>query len=266
MANIIRCVLPDCVRRFKPFTLADYEDFLLLRNHMESLPEIEDHEVIVNELLEDCFPEYPPHWRPYLFVKVFSGSIGKTKLELVYKCPVCEFEHKKILNIAQDDFKEPELTIGNVTLKFKIPEVVEEDVSKAFLNNIKECVIDDISYKWDELDSSITDQIMTAIDFSMIESIVDKLYPINFKVKFHCKQTEKCKDVTKQTVAYRDITALFKLLLTPDEIFNFYDINHTLVKANYDYASLMSMMPAKRNMILSYVERDKKNDSKTGLS
>lgn len=266
MANIIRCVLPDRVCRFQPFTLADYEDFLLLRNHMESLPDEEDHKVIVNELLEDCFPEYPPHYRPYIFVKKFSGSIGKTKIELVYKCPICDFEHKKILNIAQEDFVEPELQIGNVMLKFKIPEKVNEDASKAFLENIKECVISDEVYDWNQLDESVQDQIMAAIDFKMIESVVDRLYPVNFKVNFHCKKTDKCKELTKQTVAYKDITALFKLLLTPDEIFNFYDINHTLVKANYDYASLMSMMPAKRNMILSYVERDKKNDSKTGLS
>jgi hypothetical protein len=36
MANIIRCKLPDGIHRFKPFTVADYRDFLLVRNDMLS--------------------------------------------------------------------------------------------------------------------------------------------------------------------------------------------------------------------------------------
>ena len=35
MANIIRCKLPDGVHRFKPFTVEDYRDFLLVRNDIE---------------------------------------------------------------------------------------------------------------------------------------------------------------------------------------------------------------------------------------
>ncbi|MGZ7259794.1 T4 family baseplate hub assembly chaperone, partial [Streptococcus pyogenes] len=50
MANIIRCVLPDGVHRFKPFTVADYRDFLLVRNDMQHKT-YEEQKVIIKELL-----------------------------------------------------------------------------------------------------------------------------------------------------------------------------------------------------------------------
>ena len=39
MANIVRCELPDGVQRFKPFTVEDYRDLLLVRNDMNTKSE-----------------------------------------------------------------------------------------------------------------------------------------------------------------------------------------------------------------------------------
>lgn len=257
MVNIIRCVLPTGVKRFKAFTVADYRDFLLLRNHMMTLPE-EEHQIIIDELLEDLFQEYPKAYREYIFLKVFSGSTGSTKIHLSYTCPICGHVHPKILNIAQEDFVEPSITLGNVTLKFKIPEEFIEDTVEMVLTNINEVVISGETYKWADLGEEYKDQIINAIDLDTVDKIVSKLRPINFKVNFHCKQTEECKEKTKRTVVYDNVLSVFKLLINPEEIFSFYDINHTLNNSNYEYSSVMSMSPAERSMILSFIERDKR--------
>lgn len=56
MANIIRCKLPDGVHRFKPFTVADYRDFLLVRNDIEHRSPQEQKEIIA-DLIDDYFGE-----------------------------------------------------------------------------------------------------------------------------------------------------------------------------------------------------------------
>lgn len=52
MANIVRCEMPDGVHRFKPFTVADYRDLLLVRNDMNNKP-VEEQKQLLDELLED---------------------------------------------------------------------------------------------------------------------------------------------------------------------------------------------------------------------
>lgn len=56
MANIIRCKLPDGVHRFKPFTVEDYRDFLLVRNDIEHRSSQEQKEIIT-DLIDDYFGE-----------------------------------------------------------------------------------------------------------------------------------------------------------------------------------------------------------------
>lgn len=257
MVNIIRCVLPSGVKRFSPFTVADYRDFLLLRNHMMTLPE-EEHQTIIDELLEDMFLELPKAHREYAFLKVFSGSMGTTKINLSYTCPICGHVHPKILNIAQEDFVEPSITLGNVTLKFSIPEEFIEDTVEMVISNIKEVIIQNKTYKWLDLSEEHREQIISAIDLDTVDKIVARLRPVNFSVNFHCKQTEECKQKTKRKVVYDNVLSVFKLLINPEEIFSFYDINHTLNNSGYEYNSVMGMSPAERSMILSFIERDKR--------
>ena len=79
MANIVRCELPDGVQRFKPFTVEDYRDLLLVRNDMNTKSE-EDQKQLIAELMDDYFHDHPVEYRPYIFLKVFLSSIGKTKI------------------------------------------------------------------------------------------------------------------------------------------------------------------------------------------
>ena len=61
----------------------------------------------------------------------------------------------------------------------------------------------------------------------------------------------------KYVKKYTDIVDVFKLLVNPDEIFTFYQINHTLVKSNYSLNSIMKMIPAERGFVLKLIEKDK---------
>ena len=58
MANIVRCELPDGVQRFKPFTVEDYRDLLLVRNDMNTKSE-EDQKQLIAELMDDYFHDHP---------------------------------------------------------------------------------------------------------------------------------------------------------------------------------------------------------------
>ena len=251
MANIIRCVLPDGVHRFKPFKVSDYRDFLLVRNDM--LTKSEEIQIdLIDELAGDYFGEYPKSWQSYIFLSVFTGSIGKTKIPIVYDCPICGKTHKKLFNISQDDLVNPRIKIDeNAELIFKIPENIYHDSAKMIYDNIEIVIFNDIEYKWDELDEDTQSNIIDMIDIEKFEEIVKKLKPIHFELVLKCCDT--------RTIVYDDLMSIFKLLINPDEVFSFYEINHILTKNSYDLNAVMNMLPAERSIALSLIERDRKD-------
>lgn len=251
MANIIRCKLPDGIHRFKPFTVADYRDFLLVRNDMLS-KEIKEQKELVNELAADYFSEYPETWQQYIFLNVFTGSIGKTKIPIVYDCPKCGKTHKRIFNLEQEPLSDPILEINEITsVHFKFPEVNSENLQELVLQNIKGVTHDEKFYEWSSLDEQTKENIIDSIDFESFEKLIKNLKPIHFQLKLKC-----CGNESK--IVYDDLHSVFNLLINPDEVFSFYEINHILIKNKYDQQAVMNMIPIERSMALSLIERDNK--------
>jgi|UniRef100_A0AB38ZCD0 hypothetical protein len=250
MANIIRCKLPDGVHRFKPFTVADYRDFLLVRNDMVSKDE-EEQEVLVNELAADYFGEYPESWQHYIFLQAFTGSIGKTKIPIVFECPVCGKKTKRLFNLSQGPLDNPKVQLNDDTyISFKFPENLEDEPSQLILKNVDKIEYQGSTYNWMELSKETQDAIISMINFEKFEAIVKMLKPLHFEMKLKC-----CEE---HTLVYDDLCSIFKLLINPDEVFPFYEINHILIKNNYDINSIMAMLPAERSIALSLIEKDNK--------
>lgn len=249
MANIIRCVLPDGVHRFKPFTVADYRDFLLVRNDMQS-KSFEEQKILVDELLADYLHEYPITLRPYIFMKIFTGSIGKTKIPVGFTCPVCEKNKQVLFDISLKDLVEPQLDVAGITIYFKFPDYEYEDKAAMIYDCIKSIKHEGEIIDWKTMSPDNQIQVVEAIDFTSFEKVYSQLTPMRFELKM------KCCDLRKNI--YEDILSVFKLLINPDEIFGFYQINHTLVKSDYDLDSIMKMIPIERSIALSLVEKDNK--------
>lgn len=250
MANIIRCKLPDGIHRFKPFNVADYRDFLLIRNDMLSKDSNEQSE-IVNELAEDYFGEYPKSWQQYLFLNVFTGSVGKTKVPIVFECPTCGKKQKRLFNLSQDDLTHPTLILdGGVELSFRFPDEVYTDNAKLVMENIVSVKHNGNTYKWQDLSRETQDNIIEMLDFEKFESAVKNLKPLHFEMVISCCE--------KHTIVFDDLASIFKLLINPDEVFPFYEINNILIKNNYDWNSIMNMLPAERSIALSMIEKDSK--------
>jgi hypothetical protein len=249
MANIIRCVLPDGVHRFKPFTVADYRDFLLIRNDLQH-KSYEEQKKVLNEMLADYFGDYPETLRPYMFMKVFTGSIGKTKIPVMFTCPTCEKQKQVLFDLSQPDLVEPTITVAGIDVAFKYPEKEYDDKAAMIYDCIKAIKYNDKWYDWKELSEDNQIQVIEAIDFTTFEKVYTQLTPMRFELKMKCCEI--------RTNIYEDILSVFKLLINPDEIFSFYQINHTLVKSSYDLGSIMNMIPIERSIALSLVEKDNK--------
>ena len=249
MANIIRCVLPDGVHRFKPFTVADYRDFLLVRNDLRTKSPAEQKQVL-DEMLEDIFPEYPVVFRPYMFMKLFTGSIGKTKIPVSFVCPTCEKEKSVLFDLSQKDLKRPEIEVAGIKIFFKFPEREYEDKAAMIYDCIESIEHEGAIHSWMSLSKDNQLQVIDAIDFGTFELIYKQLTPMRFELNMRCCET--------RSNIYDDILSIFKLLLNPDEVFSFYQINHTLVKSHYDLDSIMNMIPIERSIALSLIEKDNK--------
>lgn len=251
MANIIRCTLPDGIHRYKPFTVSDYRDFLLIRNDMINKT-MDEQEEIVNELASDYFGDLPKSWQQYVFLNVYTGSIGKTKIPIVFECPKCGKTHKRIFNIEQKPLLNPELELNeSIKLKFKFPDETVDDLSKLVLNNIDSVIYYETEYKWGDLDDETKNNIVSLIDLEAFEKMIKQLKPIHFSLKLKCCDVEK-------SIVYDDLHSIFGLLINPDEVFSFYEINHILVKNNYSLEAIMKMIPVERSIALSLIEKDKK--------
>lgn len=249
MANIIRCKMPDGVHRFKPFTVSDYRDFLLVRNDMGNKSE-EEQIVLLDEMLEDYFGDYPKSWRPYMFVQVYSGSIGKTKIPVMYECSTCGKNKQFLFNMAQDELKAPSIEVAGLKIEFNFPDEILEDKSEMILSTIKSVEDSNAKYSWASLSEEEQVAVIDAIDLESFESLMKQMAPIRFDIKFGCCQ--------KRHVVYERFIDIFRLLLNPDEVFSFYQVNHLLVKNHYNLESIMQMIPIERSIALSLVEKDLK--------
>lgn len=251
MANIVRCELPNGVHRFKPFTVEDYRDFLLVRNDMTNRTD-EEQKQLVNELANDYFYDYPKSWQQYIFLKVFTSSIGKTKIPVNYECPICGKKTKRIFNLEQTPLVNPTIEINEFTkLYFDFPDEIETNPTKLFLDNIKIVEHENTKYKWDDLTDETKESIVEAIDFVQFENLIKNLSPINFSMKMKCCDKES-------NLIYNDLHSIFSFLLNPDEVFSFYETNNVLVKNNYDLNSIMKMIPIERGIALKLIEKEMK--------
>lgn len=249
MANIVRCVLPDGVHRYKPFTVEDYRDFLLIRNDMTSKAP-DEQKKILDETIEEYFPDIPASWRPYAFLQVFTSSIGKTKIPISYECDKCKNKKRVLFNIQQKDLINPVIEVAGIKIQFRFPENDSGDLISLVNDNIYSVTDSDSTYLWSDLSDSDKLAVIDAIDAESFEKIIKSMKPIYFELKLGC--------CSLRTITYTDILDLFKLLIHPDEVFTFYQINHVLVKNNYDLSSVMKMIPVERSIALSLIEKDVK--------
>lgn len=250
MINIVRCILPDGVHRFGMFTVSDYRDFLLIRNDLMQKSEAEQHQII-NELLEELYPDFPPSWRPYIFLNVFTSSIGKSKIPIIWECPKCGKSKRALLDLQQPDLKNPSVDVAGITIEFKFPSYETNDLVSIVKNNIVRVSDDENSYLWEDISDELKLNVIDAIDVETFETIIKMMKPIYIHFRLKCDDYEK-------DVFYTDILDLFNLVIQPDEIFSFYQINHVLVKNQYDLNSVMSMIPIERSIALSMIEKDNK--------
>lgn len=247
MANIVRCVLPDGVHRFKPFSVSDYRDFLLIRNDMNTKT-LDEQELILNEVIEEYFRDIPPAWRPYAFLQVFTSSIGKTKIPVSYECIECNKVKRVLFNLHQKALINPCVDVAGIKIQFKFPDNDSGDLVSLIKDNIHSVSDSDSTYLWVDLSDDDRLNVINAIDSEAFEKIIKSMKPIHFELNLGC-----CKP---RTIVYNNILDLFKLLIHPDEVFTFYQINHVLVKNNYDLSSVMNMIPVERNIALSLIEKD----------
>lgn len=245
--NIIRIKLPRGTRRFKPITVSEYRDLLLIRNEMRSKPE--EKTEIFSELLEEMFPEYTPFEREHIFLVVYSGSLGKSLVDATFTCPICKSTHNMRLKLTQDPLKTPELTVNNITFKFRMPDSTGSP-DELFNNTIDRIYDGQAEYYWDELDEEQHEQLIDLISFDEFTELSKAFKPISVNQKISC-----CKDYD---ISFDNMIDLFEVLVNPEEIFNFYKINRALVRHDYSLTDIMGMLPIERSIVLSLVEKELK--------
>lgn len=248
--NIIRVKLPDRIARFRPFTVEEYRDLMLVRVEMKSLPE--EKEQILDGLLEELYPEYTKLEREYIFANVLMDSMGKTAIPAKFKCPCCGKEINIMLRLKQPPLEKPTLQIDNIKFNFKFPESIKEP-DEMFLENIVSIEDDGVVYDWQAV-QEYHDQLIEMITYEDFEILSNRFQSIKFEQKLFC-----CKE---HTLKFTRLLELFEVLINPDDIFNFYRINRVLVKHDYSLQDVMSMLPIERSIALSMVEKELKDANK----
>ena len=254
MSNIIRCKFPDGVRRFPMFTISDYRDLLMLRADIE-LHSKEEQEELMEEILETYFPDVESNYREYVFCAVFLSSIGNTVIPMIVNCPICKkpitirgnFDHPGLSNIRVK-------TKYGISLLIRFPSDKNVDIIDYIEENILEVSDDENTYKWENLNPKEKDAIFSIIDKDIIQEIIKKSRPINFNIHTYC-----CNE--KIDIEFNDILSIFKILVHPQELINFYTVNHRMISYNYDLNSIMSMLPIERNISLALIEDDLKKQA-----
>lgn len=245
--NIIRIKLPSGTHRFKPITVSEYRDLLLIRNEMRSKP-LEKSEIF-SDLLEEMFPDYTPFEREHIFLIVFSGSLGKSLVDATFTCPHCKSMHNLRLKLTQEPLKTPELQVNNITFKFRMPRK-SGSPDELFYETVDRIYDGRNEYTWDELGDDERSQLVDMISYEEFVELSKSFNPILVNQKIRC-----CKDYD---INFTNMLDLFEVLVNPDEIFNFYKINRALVRHDYSLADIMNMLPVERSIVLSLVEKELK--------
>lgn len=245
--NIIRIKMPYGVRRFEPFNVSQYRDFLLVSSDMKTNPN--EEQTILDELLEELYPDVESVFREYVFLNVFTSSIGKTKIPLVFSCPDCGKEKKMLLNLAQKALQPISLEAGGLTINFKYV-VPSDDFAQTFIDSIFSVSDGDNEFLWEELEDDVKENVIDSISFREFETVIQKMYTICVDHKVSCCNSHR--------IFYNRLLPIFKLILNPDELFTYYRINHLLTKSNYSFGDVMNMLPVERNIALTLVEKDLK--------
>ena len=249
MSKIIRCILPDKVERFEPFTVKDYRDLLLLRNDLDK-NSIDAQEEMINEILNIYFPDQPVNYQYYIFCVVFLSSIGKTKLPLVAECPKCGSPVSFMANFEHKGLYHPNIQLGNgLSIKIKFPETPVIDVPEYIVDNILSVKDSENEYSFNNLSEEERNLVIDGIGKNELAEIMYKILPLNYNISYyHCDK--------KYEFKVNDFLTFFKMIIHPDEIFPFYQINHRLIRFHYDLNSIMNMLPLERNVALSLIEKD----------
>lgn len=256
--NIIRIVTPEKTYRIRQFSNDDYLQLLFVRSEIEKNPE--EAEQILDELLEESFPDMPKIYRPYAFIIWFTASIGKTVLPIRFKCPKCGKEKKTFLNLELKKLNRPVLETSGIKIYFDFTNNMTTNIKQLFDSCIYKIEDANSEYLWEDLDQENKNLVMSVISLDDFETIIKDIYPIYIPIKFSCCESHE--------MTYRNILDLFKIILSEEEIITFYKINHIMVKQGYSLSDIEKMTPMNRTITLALIEKDikDKKHAKSGIS
>lgn len=259
--NIIRIKYMNRVERITPFTVEELRDIILIRADFKNHDKNEQ-KIILDETLEELFPNVEPKFRGYFFIEKYIGSIGGSKLQIVVGCPSCKHETNMMLDLKQDDLNGITLDKEDVSIMFSYPDQLYYDENniplydKIFLENISKVKYKGEMYDWDSLDDESKDGVINMIEFSDFETIINKMKIVRIYRKFKCK----CKRIIE--VEMNDILDIFKVSIDERSINLFYDINSILVKSGFSIRDIMGMIPIERTIYLNQIEKEIKEKAK----
>lgn len=259
--NIIRIRYMDDVKRIQPFSVEELRDIILIRADLKN-HDIKEQKRILNETLEELFPDVEEKYRGYFFIEKYIGSIGGSKLKIVVTCPTCKHETNMIIDLKQDAIENIRLEKENIVLFFAYPNEIYYDENgtpsydKIFLDNIKGIEYENKKYDWDELDDETKSNVIDIIEFSDFEYIINKMKIVRIYRRFTCK----CKRIIE--IEMDDILDIFKMSIDERSITIFYDINSILVKNGFSIRDIMGMIPIERTIYLNQIEKEVKERAK----
>lgn len=250
--KIVRIKTLSGYKRYTPLTTKDYRDLIFIRSDLDH-QEYEEKIKILDEMLEELFPDLDKLERGYAFIELFVASVGKDTIPIVYDCPTCSESIKTLFKLTQKQLEYPTVEIGDLKITFELLENYTSDLDpELFLNSIRTIEQAGVVYDWEDIKEDEKLELLKLIDYDQFENIIEKMSPIFLKLRLKCRCMEKPKEYI-----YTQFLNIFELLINPDEIFNFYRINHSLVGENYNLSDILDMMPAERNFYISMVEKDK---------
>lgn len=246
MIKFIRFKIFDKTYKFKPFTVKDYRDLLIIRSEYSNDP------TVLDELLEDLYPSIEKQYRFSAFIKVFSSSLGKDKIKVKLTCK--EHGNKQAfldLYTPNIDYTKHTINQGteyemNLVFRPGVPGECPVDFIKDSLMYIEQ---DNKMYEVASLGTQDIDDILANITSKDVNEIMKKCNVINYEILGTC--------CIKHT--FTDIKSLYEVLFDVSELFEYYKINRYLVKNGYTNNDVMDMMLAERTISVAIVSKEEKN-------